>query len=41
MPTHRYDIIENGQIVATFYTMLEACDYCENLEDATIKITKL
>ena len=29
MPTHRYDIVKNGKVIATFFDMFQAYDYCE------------
>ena len=40
MPTHRYDIVKNSKIVATFYDMIQAHDYCER-NGGNIEITRL
>lgn len=40
MPTCRYDIIKNDKIVATFFDMFQAHDYCER-NGGNIKITKI
>ena len=40
MPTHKYDIVKNGKIVATFFSMMQAHEYCEQ-HGGNIEITKL
>jgi hypothetical protein len=40
MPTHRYDIVKNGKVVATFFDMFQAHDYCER-NGGNIEITSL
>ena len=40
MPTHRYDIVKNGKIIATFFDMFRAHDYCER-NGGNIEITSL
>ena len=40
MPTHRYDIMLNGKVERTFFTMLEAMQYVKE-NGGRVKVTKI
>ena len=40
MPTRRYDIILNGKVERTFFTMLEAMQYVKE-NGGRVKVTKI
>lgn len=40
MPTRRYDIVLNGKVKRTFFTMLEAIQYVKE-NSGRVKVTKI